>query len=132
MKNSIVPLILMLSLFACKKEAKENHPESHRATISFMVSDGSNLGSFNVYRNDDIIAQIIASTSDNFEYSFVDEEVISNHPYDIHYSVEPMFMDSVANTSISIQISIDDKKVAESNDASVLFGEVVSLSYFGE
>ena len=133
MKKLIFCTILGTLLFSCKETPKIiEHPESHTASVNFTVTDAANVASYNVYRGDYLIEQLVASKKDNMRYTVQDAIPITSHPYDLKYSVEPMFMDSVANTSIHLEIEVDSMVIAESDNGSVLFGEVASLSCKGQ
>ena len=133
MKKLIFCTILGTLLFSCKETPKTiEHPESHTASVNFTVTDAANVASYNVYRGDYLIEQLVASKKDNMRYTVQDAIPITSHPYDLKYSVEPMFMDSVANTSIHLEIEVDSMVIAESDNGSVLFGEVASLSCTGQ
>ncbi len=75
------------------------------------------------------MSEAVASKKGNMSYTVQDPIPITAHPYNLKYSVERMFMDSVANTSIHLEV--DGMILADSHNSSVLFGEVASLSSKG-
>lgn len=133
MKKLIFCTILGTLHFSCKETPKTTeHPESHTASVHFTVTDPANVVSYNVYRGDYLIEQVLAAKQDNMRYTVQDAIPITSHPYELKYAVEPMFMDSVANTSIHVEIEVDSMVIAESDHSSVLFGEVASVSCKGQ
>ncbi len=77
------------------------------------------------------MSEAVASKKGNMSYTVQDPIPITAHPYNLKYSVEPMFIDSVANTSIHLEIEVDSMILADSHNSSVPFGEVASLSCKG-
>lgn len=133
MKKLILSAVVAILVVGCIDANKSTkHPESHVASIYFTVSDGANVASYNIYRGNELMEQVLGAKETNKTYTVTDATPVATHPYNIQYSVEPMFLDSVANTSIQMAIHVDAAKVAQSRDASVLYGEVVTLSYIGE
>lgn len=133
MKKLFYCTVLASLLFGCKETPKTiEHPESHTASVNFTVTDAANVASYNLYRGDYLIEQLVASKKDNMSYTVQDAIPVTAHPYNLQYSVEPMFMSSVANTSIHLEIEVDSIVIAESDNVSVLFGEVASLSCKGQ
>ena len=94
------------------------------------MSDGSNVSSFNVYRNDDIALQLPASSAQNMDYDFEDVEMYLEDLDSLKYTVEPLFMDSTnANVDIQMELQIDDSAVVTQNIAGITYGQVAELNY---
>ena len=73
MKKTLYLLSIVALVASCKQpESKKAASNTIQPSILFNVSDGSNVSSFNVYRNDDIALQLPASSAQNMDYDFED------------------------------------------------------------
>ena len=132
MKKLILVLSIALFFFGCKDSGKTTaeQPETRTAQINFMVSNGANISSYNVYSGDDLVMQLAASTDSNITYSVDDELSTSEKLNSLSYSVEPIFMDSAsANTEIKMSLSLNSKVVAENQPQTVLYGQDATIEY---
>ncbi|MBT8327789.1 MAG: hypothetical protein KJP21_08695 [Bacteroidia bacterium] len=131
MKKLILPLFCIILIFSCKDKNKtESHPESHTSTIEFEVSNEANIGSYNIYRNNDLIGQMAShSTSTLGEFRMVDLVSVTEHPANIKYTVEPVFYDSAtANVDIAIKITVENNEVCSNPAANLKYGDVAEIN----
>jgi len=132
MKKLLLLSLSILFLASCKDETTSNHQDSHSVQLSIDVSNAVNIGSLNIYMNDDIVGQMSAAgTHDrNMNYIFKLEQGITQHPMALNFSVEPMFLDSSeARGDISVNLLIDEEKQAETPLQPVVYGGSVRLSH---
>jgi len=131
MKKLITLIICILFFASCSEE--KSHVEAHTSRIDFTVSDNANIGSFNVYQNDNLVGQLnSSSTNSNSDYS-LELDDITSHPAELNFTVEPMYFDSTAaNAAISVSLTVDDKIVATSESKIVRYREIATLSHLVE
>lgn len=131
MKKTLYLLSIVALVASCKQpESKKAASNTIQPSILFNVSDGSNISSFNVYRNDDIVLQLPASSAQNIDYDFDDVEMILEGLDSLKYTVEPLFMDSTnATVDIQMVLQVDDSAVVTQNIAGITYGQVAELNY---
>lgn len=131
MKKTLYLLSIVALVASCKQpESKKAASNTIQPSILFNVSDGSNISSFSVYRNDDIVLQLPASSAQNMDYDFEDVEMYLEDLDSLKYTVEPLFMDSTnANVDIQMELQIDDSAVVTQNIAGITYGQVAELNY---
>lgn len=130
MKKLIFLSIGLLFFASCKDENTNNHPEKHSSFISFIVSNSANIGSFNVYLNENLVGQISSGATDSpTKYSYMHDD-ITQHPMTLNYSVEPMFYDSTnASSDISLFLTVEEQVVAETPTQPITYNETIRLSH---
>ncbi|MBT6236696.1 MAG: hypothetical protein HOI49_11480 [Bacteroidetes bacterium] len=130
MKKILIPFIAVLLVVGCKDKVTETHADNHTSFITFLVSDNADIGSFNVYLDDNIIGQISSSGRDTLaKYSFRHDD-ITQHPTSLNYTIEPMFYDSAsADVDISVFLTVDEVRVAETPTQNIKYNQTISLSH---
>jgi hypothetical protein len=130
MKKLLFTLVVLSILSSCKEKGTSTHADKHSSYISFVVSNNANIGSYNVYLNDDLVGQISSNGVDSAtKYSYMHAD-ITEHPALVNYTVEPMYYDSTnANSEISLKLTVDEQIVAETSPKIVTYQEMISLSH---
>ena len=131
MKNLILPFLCIALLFGCKDKNKaESHPDTHSSIIEFDVTNEANIGSYNVYRNDDVIGQMASHASTRpGHFTLVDEVPITAHPISLKYTIEPLFYDSSsANVDVALRIKIDDNPMCSTPVTNLKLGDVAEVT----
>ena len=130
MKKLVLPLFFVFLIVGCKEENRVTHAESHAVSIVFDVSNESNIGSYNIYRNDEVIGQLAASgsSSDGRIYHFNDQEGITDHPHKLKYTIEPVFFDSTnANAKVMLKVKVDDEDRCSQSSIDLYYGDVAEI-----
>ncbi|MDB4107905.1 hypothetical protein OAD66_02275 [Bacteroidia bacterium] len=66
MKKLLFTLSLGIFLLGCVKKNKSfSHPASHSNILTFGTESTANIGSFNIYLNDNLVGQLSAESTEN-------------------------------------------------------------------
>jgi hypothetical protein len=129
MKKLLILICSILFFVGCKDKSESQHSEKHTSFVSFVVTNGGSIGSYNLYLNDNIVGQFNGTGTDSaFKYSFT-HDGINQHPMTMNYMLEPKFYDSSSSSNISLYLTVDEQIVAETPEHLVKFDEVVNLSH---
>ena len=129
MKNLCL-LIGLVFIFSCTKKKDTTHePVPIKSTLTFSVSDGSNIGSYNVYRDGDLVGQVATSLSDAEGIYLIKEEITKEeYQKGFSYSVEPLFYDSAnANVNLVLEVQIDDNEPIRTTTNSVMYKDIARI-----
>jgi len=129
MKNILTLFCFLLFIIGCSDKNESEHAEKHFSYVSFIVKNGENIGSYNLYLNDDLVGQFSGTNTDSaFKYSYTHDD-IRQHPMTMNYMLEPKFNDSASTSSIKMYLTVDEERVAETSEQIVKFDEVVNLNH---
>lgn len=130
MKKLIYLFVFVFFLASCKESNEQKHTEKHSSFVSFIVSNSANIESYNVYLNEQLVGQISSTGTDSVtRYSYM-HDGITEHPDTLNYAVEPMYYDSAnAKSDISLFLTVDEERVAETPTRVVRYNEIIRLSH---